>query len=172
MRLDDYTEGRFAEFPSGATSTVIPVRSMLLGLNGIWSDTDAAELLIDDSDRDKLGLGSEPWTGAGGPRTLRAYSPTAGGQGEYRTSDRYNARILTFPLIENTHNKAEKNKLLGLMWPSTVLVGGLPYKKLLAAGFPQRHSGEQQVFVWMFPMKAALTSSIAVWKIWRCRLLK
>ena len=138
MRVDDFTEARIAEYPGNAgssTVTATPLESMLRGLNGIWTNTDAAEFAIDSSDRDMLRMASRPWQGAGGPKTMRGYKGTAGGQGEYRTAARFNSRMVTLPLIENTRNKTEKNKLLGLLWPSTTIVGTAAWPQLLVAGF-------------------------------------
>ena len=146
MRVDDFTEARIAQYPSGtgsASSAVTPLQSMLIGLNGIWTNTTAAEFAIDSSDRDMLRMAVRPWRGAGGPKTMRAYSGTAAGQGKNRTASRYEPRPLTIPLVENTRNKAEKNKLLGLVWPSTTVVGVVEYPRLLVAGFerdPQTNS--------------------------------
>lgn len=136
MRLDDYTEARIAEYPAGASSTVVPLESMLTGLDGIWANAAAAQFSVTtERDRSMLRMAAKPWQGAGGPKTMRGYKGTAGGQGEYRTAARFNARPLTIPIVESTRNRAQKTKLLGLMWPSSVVVSNVAWPKLLVAGF-------------------------------------
>ena len=47
MRLDAYTEGRIAQFPSEATDTVPPLQRMLLGLGWHLGGQQCAAELAD-----------------------------------------------------------------------------------------------------------------------------
>ena len=142
-RVDDFTVMRVAQYPVGATSTQSPLENMLRGLDGMWDSTSAVQ--FENTDIETTGgrtgfhnrsyLLDTTWKGIGSPAPVRTYNTTAGSQGEYRTTDRYNGKMITVPLAESNNNKAEKDKLRGLMWPSVALVNNLEMPKKLAAGF-------------------------------------
>ena len=138
-RADDFSLVRLAEFGTDSTASQSPTERMLRGLAGMWTDSDAVQLETNfTNDRTKTWTPARGWRGAGGPQTLRQYKGVAGGEGQNRVTNRYNARPVTIPLAESNANKAEKEKLRGLMWPDEVFVGAagsrVPMQGLLAAG--------------------------------------
>ena len=137
-RFDDFTLVRLAQFGTNAGASQSPTERMLRGLDGMWDSDDAVQFeanFVDD--RAKTWMPARGWRGSGGPKTLRRYKGAAGGEGQNRTSSRYDARPVTIPLAENNANKDEKEKLRGLLWPDEVVVNGVPHQGLLAAGFRQ-----------------------------------
>lgn len=137
-RADDFTLVRLAQFGTDGGASQSPTERMLRGLDGMWDSAAAVQFeanFVDD--RTKTWTPARGWRGTGGPKTLRRYKGTAGSEGQSRTSSRYDARAVAIPLAENNTNKDEKEKLRGLMWPDDVIVNGVPYQGLLAAGFRQ-----------------------------------